>query len=82
MEMNDAGRDELEYYRRQVDELAGENFRHDMLITGLRYTLEQKRQGFAVLSELQQSVGAHQEVSSIFGITPGSAGTGAPRPSG
>jgi signal transduction histidine kinase/class 3 adenylate cyclase/DNA-binding CsgD family transcriptional regulator len=60
---------ELEYYRRQLDELAGENQQLQLRMQGLGYALAQKRQGFAVLSELQQSVGAHQEVSSIFEIT-------------
>ncbi|MCA1846426.1 MAG: HAMP domain-containing histidine kinase, partial [Actinobacteria bacterium] len=60
---------ELEYYRRQLDELAGENQQLQLRTIGLGQALEQKRRGFAVLSELQQSVGAHREVSSIFEIT-------------
>lgn len=60
---------ELGYYKRQLDELAGENLKLDYSISGLRHELQQKRQGFALLSALQQSIGAHKEISSIFEIT-------------
>jgi signal transduction histidine kinase/class 3 adenylate cyclase len=60
---------ELEYYKRQVDELAGESLRLDYTISGLRHDIKQKRQGFALLSELQQSIGIHKEISSIFDVT-------------
>jgi signal transduction histidine kinase/class 3 adenylate cyclase len=59
---------ELEYYRRQVDEVAAENHQLQVRMAGLTNALAQKRQGFAILSELQQTVGAHQEISSIFDI--------------
>ena len=62
-------RKELAYYKRQVDELAGENLKLDYTISGLRHDVKQKEQGFALLSELQQSVGAHKQISSIFEIT-------------
>jgi K+-sensing histidine kinase KdpD len=62
-------RKELAYYKRQVDELAGENLKLDYTISGLRHDVKQKQQGFALLSELQQSVGAHKQISSIFEIT-------------
>ena len=60
---------ELDYYKRQVDTLAGESLRLEYTISGLRHELRQKRQGFALLSQMQQSVGAHKEISSIFAIT-------------
>ena len=60
---------ELNYYKRRVDELAGENFKLDISISGLKHELGQKRQGFSLLSNLQQAVGAHKEISSIFEIT-------------
>ncbi|MBI2469304.1 MAG: response regulator [Candidatus Rokubacteria bacterium] len=60
---------ELLYYKRKVDELAGENLQLDYTISGLRHELKQKRLGFALLSELQQSIGAHKQLSSIFEIT-------------
>ena len=60
---------ELGYYKSQLDELAGENLRLDYTISGLRHELQQKRQGFALLSALQQSIGAHKQISSIFEIT-------------
>ena len=60
---------ELDYYKRQVDELAGESLRLDYTISGLRHEIKQKRQGFALLSELQQSIGVHKVISSIFDVT-------------
>src|SRR5215813_8938738 len=60
---------ELAYYKSQLDELAGENLRLDYTISGLRHELQQKRQGFALLSALQQSIGAHKQISSIFEVT-------------
>lgn len=65
----DRAQQELGYYKRRVDELAGENLRLDYAISGLRHELKQKKQGFALLSNLQQSIGGHQQISSIFEIT-------------
>lgn len=64
-------RKELDYYKRQLDQLAGENVRLDSALSGLRHELKQKHQGFALLSELQQSIGAYKQISSIFEITIG-----------
>ena len=60
---------EINYYKKQIDALSGENISLDYTILGLRHDLKQKREGFALLSELQQSIGAHQQISSIFEIT-------------
>lgn len=64
------GRDSLErevaYYKRRVDELSGENLKLDYTISGLRHEVKQKRQGFALVSELQQAVGAETQISAIF----------------
>jgi signal transduction histidine kinase len=60
---------ERDYYKRQADVVAGENLRLDFTIAGLRHELKQKRQGFALLSELQQSIGAHKQISSVFETT-------------
>lgn len=59
-------RQEVEYYKRQLDELAGLNLKADYTISGLRHELKQKRQGFALLSELQRSVGSQKTISGIF----------------
>ena len=56
---------ELAYYKRQVDELAGQNLKLDYAISGLRHELRQKEQGFALLSHLQQSIGAQKQFSAI-----------------
>ena len=60
---------EVAYYKRRVDELSGENLKLDYTISGLRHDSKQKRQGFALLSELQQTVGAEKNVSTIFETT-------------
>ena len=62
-------RKEVDYYRRQLDEMAGENVKLDLAVSGLRQEIRQKRQGFALLTELQQSIGAHGDVSAIFEVT-------------
>jgi serine phosphatase RsbU (regulator of sigma subunit)/signal transduction histidine kinase len=62
-------RKEVNYYKQRIDELAGENLKYDFAISGLKHGLKQKRQGFALLSELQQAIGAHKDISSIFQIT-------------
>lgn len=59
-------RREIEYYRRHVDELGGEILRLDYAVSGLRHELTQKRQAFALLSDLQQSIVAHTDVAPIF----------------
>jgi signal transduction histidine kinase/class 3 adenylate cyclase/CheY-like chemotaxis protein len=60
---------QVAHYRRRVDELAGENLRLDYDVSGLRNELKKKRQGFGLLSELQLSIGAHKDISSIFDVT-------------
>ncbi len=57
---------ELAYYKRQVDEVAGQNLKLDYAISGLRHEIRQKQQGFALLSQLQQSIGAQKRISAIF----------------
>src|SRR3954471_11942535 len=66
---------ELAYYQRQVDVLAGENLKLEYRISGLRHELKQKRQGFALLSQLQQSVSAHKQISSILSVVLPAIGT-------
>ena len=60
---------QVAYYRRRVDELAGENLKLDYDVSGLRNELTKKRQGFGLLSELQLAIGAHKDISSIFDVT-------------
>lgn len=57
---------ELAYYKRQVDEVAAQNLKLDYAISGLRHEVRQKQQGFALLSQLQQSIGAQKGISAIF----------------
>jgi len=60
---------EIQYYKRRVDELAGENLKLDFTISGLKHELLQKRLTISLLLQLQQAIGAHKEISSIFEIT-------------
>jgi len=62
-------RKELSYYKKKLDEIAGENVNLDSGLSGLRHEIKQKRLGLKLLSELQQSIGAHKEISAIFEIT-------------
>lgn len=60
---------EVEYYRQQVDSLAGENLKLDYTISSLRHELKQKKRGFSVISKLHRDIGAEQQISSIFNVT-------------
>ena len=62
-------RREIEYYKRQLDEVTGANLKLDLTSSGLRHALKRKREGFHLLTSLQQSIGANQELSSILGTT-------------
>ena len=57
---------ELAYYRRQADELAGENVRLDYTLSALRYDLKQRRQGYALLASLQKVSGVEQEEGEVY----------------
>jgi signal transduction histidine kinase/DNA-binding response OmpR family regulator len=57
---------ELAYYKRQVDAVAGQNLKLEYALSGLRHQVRQKQQGFALLSQLQHSIGAHKRISAIF----------------
>ena len=57
---------ELEYYREQVDRLAGESLRLDYLISALRHELKQKRLAFGLLVELHQRFLPLADVSRVF----------------
>jgi hypothetical protein len=57
---------EIDYYKRRVDELATQCLKYDYEISGLRHAIRQKERGFALLSALQQAIGGHKEISSVF----------------
>jgi class 3 adenylate cyclase len=60
---------ELGYYKRQLDELSGQNVKNDYLISALRHELKQKRDGFSLLAELQQSFNIQTPLSAVFSAT-------------
>src|SRR5262249_3744367 len=59
-------RDEIAYYKRQLDEVAGENLKFDYQISGLKKEVRQGRQAFTLLSELQRTIRSEKEISKIF----------------
>jgi serine phosphatase RsbU (regulator of sigma subunit)/signal transduction histidine kinase len=59
---------EIEYYKRRIEELAGESLRFDIAVSGLKHELRQRRKAFALLSELQKSIGAQTELLSLFDV--------------
>lgn len=59
---------EIDYYKRLCDKTASVNLKLDFASSRLRHELEQKRKGFSLLSDLQQSIGVHKDISSIFEI--------------
>jgi adenylate cyclase len=60
---------ELDYYKRQLEDLAGENLKLDQSISGLKRALQQMRKGFALLSELQHAISTQRGVAGILDIT-------------
>ena len=55
--------------KKRVEELTSANLKYDISISGLKHELRQKRKAFSLISELQQTIGAQMEISSIFNIT-------------
>lgn len=56
----------LDYYRRQLDQLAGDNLRKDYAISAARQDIKQKRTGFAVLAQLQRSLAAGRDTLALL----------------
>ena len=56
----------VDYYRRQLDSVAGENLRKDYEISGLRKAIQHRQRAFALLSKLQAEIGVHQDVGEIL----------------
>ena len=55
-----------EFYKKRIEELSGDNLRYDIAVSGLRHELRQRRKSFALLSELQRTIGSQTELSDIF----------------
>jgi len=62
-------RREVEYYRDQLDELGAKDVKSDYVITTLRREVKQKRQGFAILTDLQKSFNLQTPLSVMLEIT-------------
>jgi len=59
---------EVQYYRKHVDELAGEILKLEYTAYGLRQEAKQKDRSLALLKQLQQSIGPQQERSAMIEI--------------
>lgn len=59
----------VNYYKKRLDEMAGENLQKDYQISGLRKEVNQRRRAFTVLAEVQQTIGSSREISEIFDTT-------------
>ncbi len=57
---------QVAYYGQKVDELAGQVVRADSVVSRTKRELKQRRDGFALLSELQRGVGADMSPHEIF----------------
>ncbi len=62
-------RREIEYYRHELDELGAKDIKSDYVITALRREVKQKRQGFAILTDLQKSFNLQTPFSAILEMT-------------
>ncbi len=60
---------QINFYKQRIEELAGDNLKFDITVSGLKHELRQRRKSFALLSELQQKITAQAELSSLFEVT-------------
>lgn len=58
----------LNYLQKQVKEMSGEMMKHDFIISNLKIELNQKKQSFTLLTNLQKSFGFSEDESSFFDI--------------
>jgi len=65
---NDSQR-ELAYYKKKLDELSGESIRYDYTISALRFELKQKKDAFAILTNLQKDFSVGTPIPVIFDTT-------------
>lgn len=57
---------ELEYYKKQLDQLSGESIRHDFILSSLRYEVKQKKEAFDILTTLQNEFSVAVPLEIIF----------------
>ena len=61
--------EQIEFYKKRVQELTSANLKYDISVSGLKHELRQKRKAFALISELQKTIGVQMDISSIFNVT-------------
>lgn len=59
---------EVDYYKRQLKSVAAQNMQYEFKLASVQYQLRQKRQGFALLSRLSNTLGAHGEIGTILDL--------------
>ena len=60
---------EISYYEKQLKEVAKANVKLEMAIAGVHHELRQKRLGYTLLYELQQSIVRQKDVADILEYT-------------
>jgi serine phosphatase RsbU (regulator of sigma subunit) len=60
---------QIDFYKKRIEELAGDNIKYDIAVSSFQHELRQKRKGFALLSQLQLNISSQTELSSIFEVT-------------
>ena len=59
---------ELEYYKRKCDELGAVHLKLDYLVSRLRFELQQRREGFALIAGLQRSMGGSTDLLELYDV--------------
>jgi class 3 adenylate cyclase len=60
---------ELDYYKKQLDRIAGDAVRNDFKMSSLRHELKQKKEAFAILTHLQKAFTITTPIHQIFETT-------------
>ena len=60
---------ELEYYKKQLEQMSGDSIRYDFMLSSLRHELKQKQEAFAVLASLQKAFTVATPEAEVLQIT-------------
>ena len=64
--------EQVRYYQERLDELTGQSLKADAVISRTTRELKQRRQGFALLSELHRAISTDQTPSQMYALAIGS----------
>ena len=57
---------ELDYYKKQLDQMSGESIRHDFVLSSLRHELKQKKEALSIVGKLQKEFSVTTSLDTIF----------------